>query len=481
MGRHKDPDILKFIEYLKNKGKSLGFNTKDEFSLIGGIYFVDLIWTPYENKHQMFITFEIEKKDDNTLKNLDKIIDTNSSEVEKPFRHFVITFDEVLKKGTKKIVNEKIRKYNISLYENLKNNKKLREDLDKELENLKIEISKLIEKKGSKKPRQTIKEIIHGLKKVNPVLILDKKSYPINRIALNEYSESTKDETISMPEEFLFSNKKYDKIAIIPIPREKYVFVIPGSSVAIDVYKTEDRIDNLVFLELEGCDLPILLKFKLVVGNGGESNLKFNSSVSDVIQMKSFLNFLEAMYNLNYFDLYDENYKKVFSFGGVVGNLPFALPYDLLNEIFSDLIYIQNLTKTRIVAPRDITNPDLDALQRIKTIIDTGKYSGEIKEFAITATKQTMLKLVETQKKKKTIEPMRVKFDYGTESLFSQEIPLGACIIETPRTKFKDSIQEVEKKLSDLDEKDLIELYLIPSNSQITRVIYPEWKTKAKE
>lgn len=183
---------------------------------MGGIYFVDLIWTPYENQHQMFITFEIEKKDKNTLKNLDKIIDTDSFEVEKPFRHFIITFDEGLKKGTKKIVSEKIRKYNISSYENMKNNEKLRQSLEKELEGLKIEISNLIEKKGLKKPRQTIKEIIYGLKKVNPVLILDKASYPINQIIMKEFSESSKDEEISVPKEFI-SNKKYDKIAVIPI------------------------------------------------------------------------------------------------------------------------------------------------------------------------------------------------------------------------------------------------------------------------
>lgn len=76
---------------------------------------------------------------------------------------------------------------------------------------------------------------------------------------------------------------------------------------------------------------------------------------------------------------------------------------------------------------------------------------------------------------------MRLKYDYTTESLLSQEIPLGACIIEIPPTLFKDPINEVEKKLSDLAENDLVELYLIPSNSKITRVIYPEWKTRVKE
>jgi len=57
MGRHKDPEILKLIEELKEKGKSLGFNSIDEFKLLNGVYYVDLVWTPYEEKHGMFITF----------------------------------------------------------------------------------------------------------------------------------------------------------------------------------------------------------------------------------------------------------------------------------------------------------------------------------------------------------------------------------------------------------------------------------------
>ena len=70
MGRHKNPEILKFIEDLKKKGESFGFETCDEFKLVGGLFYVDLIWTPYKEKHNMFISFEIEKKDRRTQKSL---------------------------------------------------------------------------------------------------------------------------------------------------------------------------------------------------------------------------------------------------------------------------------------------------------------------------------------------------------------------------------------------------------------------------
>src|SRR3990170_59646 len=89
MGRHKNPEIIKLIENLKKKGESFGFETSDEFKMLGGLYYVDLVWTPYKEKHKMFISFEIEKEDTRTLKNLDKIFDTSASDVEKPYQHFI--------------------------------------------------------------------------------------------------------------------------------------------------------------------------------------------------------------------------------------------------------------------------------------------------------------------------------------------------------------------------------------------------------
>ena len=83
MGKHHDPETVQFIESLKRKGKGLGFKVTDEFNEMDGDYFIDLIWTPYEDSHDLFITFEIETEDNERVyKNLDKIFELPTTERE---------------------------------------------------------------------------------------------------------------------------------------------------------------------------------------------------------------------------------------------------------------------------------------------------------------------------------------------------------------------------------------------------------------
>ena len=266
MGRHKDTEILRLIEDLKEKGKSLGFMANDEFKLLNGIYYVDLVWTPYEEGHAIFVTFEIEKEDERTLKNTDKIFDTPTSAVEKPYQHFIIIFDGNLSAGDKIIVDEKARRYNILVFENIKNNTEERRRLFDELNKLKISITGLIEKRGAVYPPETVQETILGLGKVAPVLILDNQPYPINQAILTSSSQTTQSESIPEQTKPLFNSKKYRQIAIVGIPREQYLLVIPGTAFALDVYVELIEKPKLTRATVEACDFPFT--FEMVQSSG---------------------------------------------------------------------------------------------------------------------------------------------------------------------------------------------------------------------
>ena len=105
MGRHKDLAILGLFEELKIIGESYGFKVTDEFTVLSGVYFIDMVWTPYED-HNIMITFEVEKADERTIDNIDKIIGTPTTVIEKPFQHFTIVFDEKLKPSHKIMIDE---------------------------------------------------------------------------------------------------------------------------------------------------------------------------------------------------------------------------------------------------------------------------------------------------------------------------------------------------------------------------------------
>jgi len=52
MGRHTDTDTLELIRRLEQKGKSKGFTIEEEYVLIKGEAYVDLVWKLQEEKNR---------------------------------------------------------------------------------------------------------------------------------------------------------------------------------------------------------------------------------------------------------------------------------------------------------------------------------------------------------------------------------------------------------------------------------------------
>ncbi len=205
MGRHKDLAILGLFEELKIIGESYGFKVTDEFTVLSGVYFIDMVWTPYED-HNIMITFEVEKADERTIDNIDKIIGTPTTVIEKPFQHFTIVFDEKLKPSHKIMIDELSRRYNINVFEDYKNKIDEQERFHKEISKLKQSLQSLIQRQGLINPQSTVEEALLGIGKVAPVIFFENKTLNGNDISTETPIVNQKGMTI--PPEKYFDKKK---------------------------------------------------------------------------------------------------------------------------------------------------------------------------------------------------------------------------------------------------------------------------------
>ncbi len=223
MGRHKVPEIIELIENLKAKGESLGFLADDEFKVLDGLYYIDLIWS-YREDHSLFITFEFENEEnERILKNLYKIFDTPSSEVEKPYHHFLIVFNGKLSLGMRKIVDEKARLRNIHVFENLKNDQSEHQRLNKELEQLQIQLPDLIKRRGKANSANAIYDVLKGLDGVVPILVIQGNQHPISQSTLTSSSITIPQMPLSSSLNGMFDTARFNGVALIPIPRKRLI------------------------------------------------------------------------------------------------------------------------------------------------------------------------------------------------------------------------------------------------------------------
>ena len=475
MGRHKDPDILRVIEDLKEKGKSIGFEVIDEFKILNGIYYVDLVWTPYKEGHAIFVTFEIEKEDERTLKNTDKIFDTPTSAVEKPYQHFIIIFDGSLSAGDKIIVDEKARRYNIQVFENIKNNAIERRRLFDELDKLKISITGLIEKRGAVNPPETVKETILGIGSISPVVIIENKSFAINQATLTSGSQTFQDRPVLISNTQVFDSKKYKHLALVPIPRETFTLVIPGTSIALDTYKEEQQTSKIKILTFELCDFPIMLKVEEQLGGGeGRFQTKIDPVEADIVQMKKFEELQRSLYNKKKFAVYYQT-KKIHEFNGV-GSLGYKLDEGWYSCLL-DLAFIQEATSVRIPSPEGliITSGELAKIKMMKNVIQAGFYEGPFEEASISGTKNTILGLIELFQTKGSMQNLKLTFSSSDASLLSVIIPLGDVTYEFKDVTFKDPIETIHKVQDEINPDDEVKIVLIPKSSNVCRAVYSKW------
>jgi hypothetical protein len=119
MGKHKDRLTLKFIETLKARGIANGFIVEEEYPLLKGVYYADLVWR-LSGDVTPIITFEVESHPTlYSIKNAMKYFDTPSREIPKPWHHFILVLNNEIPFGTKKLLFSSIDRHNAYVFENI--------------------------------------------------------------------------------------------------------------------------------------------------------------------------------------------------------------------------------------------------------------------------------------------------------------------------------------------------------------------------
>jgi len=515
MGRHRDPDTLLFIEWLRKKGESLGFIVNPEYTLHKNEYYVDLVWKLQENQDPL-ISFEIETNDGpRVFSNTAKIFGTSSKLVSKPWRHFMIIYKTELSEGHKKSLFNIINQHNIFLLENVFNQPKKKQELEKRLESLAYDISGLIKTViRTKSLGESVPLVLKGLAEglddspiKDPEISISFKSRtpPKDGIKFTTITETPKGEptfldklkeagrtlkpfTIETPQlkdliidgKSVFS-KDIGKAELTVIPKPSLLpvrIIIPGTDAAFDEIlfrhiKTEGTIDYLL---TEDRNLPFIFEFALdrkqKVGN---YKFKFDPSHADVKQSFQFEEFVSAL-NLHK-ELRIVGPKENITIG--VFHLHESLEQsDAWYNLISKLAYIQEKTKHTIPAPMEITKEDLKDIYTLIRIINTGEVRGTITDISIRVDKEGARNLIDIAKKKGKISDLEIFNTSDYRKVFDENILLGPSRLKLPDMRFALRIEEVEKLIEDTPEEGSIGLSLKPVADDKITIRFENWLPK---
>ncbi len=478
MGKHKTKETLEFIENCKKRAELLGFRVQEELEILDGVFWIDLVFSPYDDGHDTFITLEIESKNNERIqKNLAKIFDSKVTDVEKPFYHFIVVYSGKLSKSNRYLIDQR-DKNNIKVFENLKQSPQNIETVFDEIEKLQPNIISYIKRKGEANLGEAVKEAILGIGQVSPVIIIDNKPVYITQATLTSGSLDTTNPAV-MSISQVFDSKKYKRIALIPLPEEVYTLVIPGTSFAIDTYMERKTASKTVLIELNPCNYPIIINMTLNSGGiGGSLETKIDPVASDVVQLKKYEDLLRGLYTKGKFVIYDIRSKVIFGAEGLASK-----EYKQHDEWYSnicDLAFIQETTHIRICAPKELhlTVEDQHHIKMLKGILLTGEFKGPFAEASITAKKGTILELIEDFKKEGTLKHFKIMFGDHEEPILGAKIPLGETSFEFEDVQFKEPLDKIVKELEDKSSEAEIKIKLVPNASNILKGNYLKWEKK---
>lgn len=476
LGRHKIPEIIEFIKSLKDKGESLGFIVEDECKVLDGLYWIDLVWS-YRKDHSLFITFEIENKEtERLLKNIEKIFKPPSSEVEKPYHHFIIIFNGTLSAGMKKIVNEETRRLNVHVFEDLKNDSSEYQRLNKKLKQLQIQLPELVKRRAKADSVNVVHDVIKGLEGVVPILKIQGQSYQISQSTLTS-SSTIPQKSFSSRVKGIFDTNKHSGFALIPIPRKKFVLLIPNTAFCVDVFlKNKTEGVKTIHLSFEGCELPFTLDLDFIKKGGGGFHISLNSDVADVVHVKKFEDLVRAYDKYKVLQIMDVNGKVIAGCEGA--SLAKPVSSDGWYNAISDLAYIQTATSHRISCPKDLKiSPKANmTISRTKRIIDVGDEVISIKTLTFTLFKEQLEKLIEIQTKQKKISDLTTHIEQYCIDVLDEKLSLGPVTWKFPDMRFKEPLDELMTQISAIAPKTLVKVAMIPLSDTNVQIIYHNWK-----
>lgn len=513
MGRHRDPDTLEFINWLKAKGESLGYIAELEYPLDKKEYFVDVVWKLMKDQTPL-ITFEIETRDKreifcNTL----KIYGPPSNVVLKPWHHFMIVFKGDLSEGHRLLLSNLINQHNLFLFEDIFGKLEIRKKLEEKLESLKYDVSEQIKNEIQNKPlgealRSVLKGLSEGLsagplgmsevsvsfKSTKPpkgginfsITTETSKGEPTFLDKLNEANKTLKPFTIESPQlkDVTIGGKPAfpkDKgkvaLTVIPQPVRPVRIIVPGTDVAFDNIllrriKTEGTTD---YLSTEERNLPFVFNFIVDKKNDAHKfNFEFKSAHGNVKHAFQFEELIRALNTHKDISIVEPEENKPI--------LGFRIRKSLKQSedwyyLLSKLAYIQDRTKHIIPVPTQITQEDVKDIFALIKVIDTGEDVASLNEMSFRIEKQWAKNLIDAQEKQGKISGLKIS-QTTIGKLFDEEIPLGKSNIDLPDVQFVLPIEDVKRIVDAAPNGTLLSLSIKPLVDKRIIIRFEDWQPK---
>ncbi len=173
MGKHKNSTTLEFLALLRERGSVHNFVVEEEYPLMKGVFIADLVYK-LPSYNGPIISFEVESSPTSyIIKNAVKYFSTKSTEIPKPWHHFIVILKGILKPSDKKSLECITEKHNVHFFENVLVDKNEHKRFDEKIE----EMSKAFEQIEENRSVSTEFKIGFSTKVGQCVSLIEKNSY----------------------------------------------------------------------------------------------------------------------------------------------------------------------------------------------------------------------------------------------------------------------------------------------------------------
>jgi hypothetical protein len=506
LGRHTDPETLAFIRKLKEKGESLGYRTEEEYPMLGGLYFADLIWQLAKDQAPL-VTFEVETSESlRVFKNTSKYFDNYSKNVPKPFRHFMILMKGKLPEGVRLPMQRYLDYYNVSLFEDVANDQEAARILFEELDRLKVRLRELVARYlSSGKIDETIQQLILGIKEGMPKFIAEPKDVTITFGSENrldplrpfkfKLTAKTPPGSPTLMQRLTDALKtgepvrltKADQVKVqIPGVHEGEVEAMEirpeaviGTPVRLETPNYTDCIELVLIEERDDDQFRVVSNAKQdapwrvsLIGDKTtgqvEVKLSFDSDRGDPYQFIYFVDFIKHAIGENRLTVREVAGGKVLLDGPF--SAKFEAPSEDWMQILRALAEIQRRTNTRFPIPKEMSGGDLKEINRLHYITSKGEVEVQASSLTVNFTRQEAEHRLDLAKNPDIIENFQATMN-ETPKLFGKKVPIGEAQIIIPKAKI--DLSRLSRELEKGTDPIQLEIQVLPDKP--AKIVYRNW------
>jgi len=506
MGRHTDPQTLEFLGKLREKGKSLGYAVKEEYEMLKGEYFADLVWKLAEDQPPL-VAFEIETEDSiRVFRNVGKYFTTRASDMPKPFRFFLIVIRGKLSSGNRTALGLFLDYQNVSLFEDVVNNKEAENILFQQLDEMKLQIKDLVMRcLSSGQFDTTMIDLIEGIRKgmrrwpimaKNVTLTFSSgggrdpsRPYRIRMISKTPPGKPTIIQRIidavRTGQKMTISREEGVEVELPGLGRgtSESIEVVPEKVAGIRVGLETQNYDNYIELVLTRKEVtddsalltneeqedpyrveltvhkkkPWKLAVSLVPGRG---------STSQIVAFQDFMEQAKKQNRLVIRNLHDNGVL----YEGAFPDIYQPLPENVMQRLRT-IAEIEQETGIALPFPTQVGEEDARTINELHQIIHTGKQEDQLTSLTVDFTKEQARRRLYLAKNPEITDNFQAEQKSYSITLFGKTIPLGSRSVVVPEARI--DLSKLESELSKGSEP--IHLEVSSASDKPINIFYKNW------